>query len=246
MAATATARSTAPARHAPARRSAPPRRHAPARKAPRRHTPVGGFVPVAVGRTAGAVGGIADAGIFVWLTRGRLWIGLLGVLLVGIVGLNVMALSFSSSSSNAAGQADELKRLNSGLRSQIATTLSTEQVQGTATQLGLLVPEPGSIRYVSPSADDAARAAHRLRDGDFAVSPYVPPVETVATDATVTAPPVTDTAATDPAVATDTATTDAAVATDPATTDAAVPTNPAATGTEVTPTPTSAGAVGAP
>jgi hypothetical protein len=240
MAATVTARSTAPARRAPARR------HAPVRKAPRRHTPVGGFVPVAVGRTAGAVGGIADAGLFVWLTRGRLWIGLLGALLVGIVGLNVMALSFSSSSSNAAGQADELKRLNSGLRAQIATTLSTEQVQGTATQLGLLVPEPGSIRYVSPSPDDAARAAHRLRDGDFAVAPYVPPVATVATDPAATEAPLTDTAETDPAVTTDAATTDTGVTTDPAATETPLATDPATAGTEAIPTATSAGAVGAP
>jgi hypothetical protein len=231
MAATATARSAAAA----------PARRAPARRSPRRHTPVGGFVPVAVGRTAGAVGGIADSGIFVWLTRGRLWIGLLGTLLVGIVGLNVLALGFSASSSNAAGQAEDLSRENSALRAKIATTLSSEQVQNTATQLGLVSPEPGDISYLNPSPGDAARAANRLRDGDFAVAAYVPP-----------APPATDTtAATDTAATTDPAvTTDPAATTDPATTDPAATTTPPAT-TDTTAVPstdatTDTGSVGAP
>ena len=250
MAATATARSSAaPARRAPARRvstptrktasrSAPARRTTPApRRSPKRHTPVTGFVPVAVG----AVGGIADSGVFLWLTRSRLWIGLLGTLLVGIVALNVLALGFSASSSNAAGEAEELARQNSALRAEIATTLSSEQVQGTASALGLLVPEPGAIRYVEPSPDDAARAAKRLRDGEFAVSTYVAPTAVVET--TTTEPVVTDPAATtDPAVATDPAATETAAApvdatatetVPPATETAAVP--PSDTGSVVAP-----------
>lgn len=217
MAATAAAaRSAARTQAAPARRTAPARRRpAPTRRSPKRHTPVTGFVPVAVG----AVGGIADSGIFVWLTRGRLWIGLLGTLLVGIVGLNVLALGFSAASSNAAGEAEDLARQNSALRAKIATTLSSEQVQATAGTLGLVVPEPSAIRYVKPSPEDAALAAKRLRDGDFAVATYTPPVAdtTVVTDPAVT----TDPAATDPAATT---------ATDPAATDTtALATDPAAT-----------------
>lgn len=232
MAAQATARSTAPARRAPARRVATPRtaspRTAPSRRAaparsPKRHTPVTGFVPVAVG----AVGGIADSGVFVWLTRGRLWIGLLGTLLVGIVALNVLALGFSASSSNAAGEAEDLARQNSALRAQIATTLSSDQVQGTASELGLVVPEPGAIRYVSPSAGDAADAAKRLRDGDFAVATYVAPAATVVETTTDPAAVTTEEAVVTEEAATTapTATTEAPVApVDPAATEtAAVP-----------------------
>ncbi len=203
MAATATARSTAPARRAPARRT-PARTPRPRRAAPRRRsgrTPAAGFVPVAVGRTAGAVGGLADSGLVVRLTRSRLWIGLLGGLLVGIVALNVMALSFSASSSEAARQADELERQNSALRGEIATRLSNDEIQSTATKLGLFVPEPGSVRYVRPSPGDAAEAARRLRAGELGSAGYVAPVTTapvapVDTAALETAPvetvPVTD------------------------------------------------------
>src|SRR5215208_1366691 len=146
MAATVTARTTAPARRAPTRRA--PARRPPARRAPARRSPArSGFVPVAA--AAGAVGGIADSGLFVWLTRGRLWIGLLGTLLVGIVGLNVMALSFSASSSNAGQAADSLRRMNSAARANVAGKLSNAEIQAAAAKLGLAMPPAGSFRYLN-------------------------------------------------------------------------------------------------
>jgi hypothetical protein len=114
-----------------------------------------------------ALAGVADSGIVVRLTRGRLWIGVLATLLVGIVALNVGALQLSAGSSKAARQTDELKRQNSALRAELAGAVSSERMEQTASKLGLIVPEPGSIRYLTPSQDDAAVAAKRLRDADL-------------------------------------------------------------------------------
>ena len=139
-------------------------------------------MPVAA--AAGAVGGIADSGLFVWLARGRLWIGLLGALLVGIVGLNVMALSFSASSSTAGQSADALRRQNSTLRAQIAGKLSNSEIQAVAAQLGLVMPTAGSIRYLDASPADAKTAAERLANGELigtgGSAPVVAPTEYVA------------------------------------------------------------------
>ena len=187
MAATVTARTSAPARRAPARRSAPARPKpatrkpaartaAPAKRRRTGHTPITGFVPVAA--AAGAVGGIADSGLFVWLTRGRLWIGLLGGLLVGIVGLNVMALSFSASSSNAGQAADSIRRQNSALRAQIAGKLSNSEIQAVAADLGLMMPAAGSLEYLNASPGDPKRAAERLRSGELSFGAGAAPVET--------------------------------------------------------------------
>ena len=195
MAATATARSTAPAKRAPSR--SPATRPAPRRR--RQHTPSAGFVVPAALRTAGAVGGIADSGIVVRLTRGRLWIGILAALLVGIVALNVVALSFNASSSAAGRQGDALKRQNSALRAQIAELTASAEVQQTAGRLGLQMPNPGQIGYLRPTPDDALEAAKRLRAGELSATQYVAPVETVATETPV-APVAEETA-----VATETA-----------------------------------------
>jgi len=232
MAATATARSSAAARRVAAPRRAPrkpaPRRATAAAKRRRGNTPITGFVPVAA--AAGAVGGIADSGLFVWLTRGRLWIGLLGTLLVGIVGLNVFALSFSASSSNAGQAADSLRRANSALRAEIAGKLSNSEVQQVAAKLGLVMPSAGSIGYLTASPHDAKTAAQRLRDGELTVAEAAPvaPVETTAvTPVEPTVDPATTT--TDPAATTDPAVAPVDTTTDPAAAAPVATTAPPAT-----------------
>ncbi|MET0751228.1 MAG: hypothetical protein ABWZ43_09210 [Solirubrobacterales bacterium] len=196
MAATATARSSAAARRATAKRRASA---APARGRASQGQ-ITGFVPVAA--AAGAVGGLADSRIFVWLSRGRLWIGLLGALLVGIVGLNVMALSFSASSSDAGQAADALRRQNSAFRAQIAGQLSNSEIQAVAAELGLIMPGPGSFTYVESTPGDAARAAERLRNGEIVVG-----TGSLGVAETVVAPvvPVDPAATTTPAAETETA-----------------------------------------
>ena len=213
VAATGARRATAsrPALKPRPRAAQPRRKPAASRSATRRRsqvTPITGFVPLAVGRTAGAVGGIADSGLVVRMTRGRLWIGVLGALLVGIVALNVWALSLNASSSKVAAQTDGLKRANSALQARIAGQLSNEQVQAAAGKLGLLMPSTAGISYLSPRPGDAAVAARRLSDGDFtlgtAPAPVAPvpvapvvPEPTAEQPATVPAEP----AVTDPAAA---------------------------------------------
>lgn len=160
---------------APARARSTHARSAPRRTRAATPTP-GRLVPVAVGRTAVAVGGLADSGVVLRLTRGRLWIGALAALLVGIVALNVIALSLNASSSKTAGAADALRRENSALRAKLAEELSNARLQKAASVLGLIVPEPGSIGYLRPGEGDAATAARRLRSGKLVAAPaYVPP-----------------------------------------------------------------------
>jgi hypothetical protein len=167
---------------------------------------------------------------------------LLGALLVGIVGLNVFALSFSASSSNAGQAADELRRQNSALQTQIAGKLSNSEIQAVAAKLGLVMPAAGSFRYLDASGGDAKRAAERLRGGELTTATVAPlpaetaPVETAPVEtAPVETVPVEDVAVTEPAAATD-----------PAAADPASVAPPAASTPPVADAPTTAGAVGAP
>jgi hypothetical protein len=185
-----------------------------------------------------AVGGLADSGLMVRLTRGRLWIGFLGALLIGIVALNVLALSFSASSSRAGAAADELERQNSAARAQIARDLSNGEVQGAAGELGLSMPSAGSIGYLKSGPDDAAEAAKRLRSGDLTQGTASVATTTTATVPETTAAPVT----TDPAATTVPPATTATTPTD--TTVAPVTTTTPTATTD--PTAVSAGGVSAP
>jgi hypothetical protein len=178
------AAATAPAR-APARKKAPPRRKpplrvaapartAPARKPPARKTPVrkpvrkaprrrpgGQLIPIAVG-TATAVRHLPDSNLMVRMTRGRAWIGVLGVLLAGIVALNVLTLSLAAS----AGQIDQniqaLDQENPILRGRDARLSSPTRVRHDAAGLGLVTATTDQVVYIEASPRDVAVAAQRL------------------------------------------------------------------------------------
>ncbi len=237
-------RPAAPAR--PRRASAP--RSRPAARARVAPAPSRGvrLVPLAIGHTAAAVSNLADTGVLFRLTRGRLWIATLTTLLVGIVALNVMELSFGAAASNLGRQADVLKREDSTLRTRLAGTLSGARVQQVAGAHGLVQVDPGSIRYLNLSGDDAAIAARRLVQGDLT---YGSPALPVSADSSLIPPPPLATTTTTATTTTIAPTTTAATATPTTTAIPAATTTPVATATPTTNTPAttaSAGGVGAP
>lgn len=201
------------------------------------------LVPLAVGTTAGAVSGLAESGLVHRLTRGRMWIGVLTTLLVGIVALNVLALSVNASSSKATRQTDVLERQNSALRAQMASAgASSDRVQALAAKLGMIVPEPGAIGYLQAGPKDAAMAAKRLESGAITAGDPAAAASDTTTDATTTTTdPTATTAATTP-TATPTTTTPTVTETTPTTT---TPTTTTPTAITTTPAPTTDPASGA-
>ncbi len=145
---------------APARRRAPAR--TPQRSRPKTKRSAGAqLIPIATG-AAHAVRGLPDTSLMVRLTHGRAWIGLLGVLLAGIVALNVLTLSFAAT----AGQIDQniqaLDQENSILRSRDAQRSGSARVRHDAAALGLVVPTGDGVDAIHSSPGDVAIAAKRL------------------------------------------------------------------------------------
>jgi hypothetical protein len=151
MAAAVTARRVA----VPARKTAPARRSAPARR------PGGQLIPIAVG-TATAVRHLPDSSLMVRLTRGRAWIGVLGVLLAGIVAINVVTLSLAASAGQIDRNVAALESENSLLRSRDAKRSGVARVRHEAAALGLATATTDQIGYVRASAHDISIAAQRL------------------------------------------------------------------------------------
>ncbi len=165
----APSRTTAPKRKAPARKPARPKavaapaRRAPARKpAPRRAPAARPKLVVVAGRTAGAVRQLPDSSLVVRMTQGRLWIGVLGVLLVGIVALNVATLSFAASSGRIDEEITVLEKENSMLETRAAQHYSTARVRAEAAELGLAMPNTEEPRLIEAKRGAAATAAVRL------------------------------------------------------------------------------------
>jgi hypothetical protein len=159
MAAAATARkAAAPVRHKrPALAAAPARKPAP-RKAPTRR-PGGQLIPIAVG-TASAVRNLPDSSLMVRMTRGRAWIAVLGLLLVGIVALNVVTLSLAAGSGHVERNIQALDEENSLLRSRDAQRSGAGRIRHDAAALGLsaaAVDQAGSVRVDPQDVETAAR-----------------------------------------------------------------------------------------
>jgi hypothetical protein len=175
MAAAATARSAAapaqaPARKAPTRkrplRVAAPARKAPARKAPARRKaptrrPGGQLIPIAAG-AATAVRQLPDSSLMVRMTRGRVWIGVLGVLLAGIVAINVITLSLSAAAGGIDRNITALEEENGLLRGRDARLSGSARVRHDAAAIGLTASTTDQIGYVQASSKDVAIAAQRL------------------------------------------------------------------------------------
>jgi hypothetical protein len=145
---------TAPARRAPAR--------APQRGRPKTRRSGGQLIPIAVGRTAGAVRQLPDSGLVVRMTRGRAWIGVLGVLLVGIVALNVVTLSFAASSGKIAETITGLEQDSSVVAGRDAKLSGTEHVRNLAAQQGLAMSTSKDPKVIKFGPDTVATAVKRL------------------------------------------------------------------------------------
>jgi hypothetical protein len=145
----------APARRAPARKAAPARRRAPSRR------PGGQLIPIAVG-AATAARHLPDSSLMVRMTRGRAWIAVLGVLLVGIVAVNVLTLSFSAAAGHIDQNITALEEENPLLNSRVAQRDGAARVRSEAAGLGLAPASTDQIEAVTVGPHDVAVAAQRL------------------------------------------------------------------------------------
>ena len=105
---------------------------------------------------------LPDSGLVVRMTRGRAWIGVLGVLLVGIVGLNVFTLSLAATAGHVDQNIQALEKENSILRSRDAQRSGAGRVRHDATAIGLATPGVNEIAAIHATRGDVAVAAQRL------------------------------------------------------------------------------------
>jgi cell division protein FtsL len=186
---------TAAARRSPASRRATPARRAPAPRPPRSVSPraprrvsgpaVGRRVPAAQAgaplalRVARVAGALPDRPLVDRLVRGQGWIVVIGVLLIGLVAMQVSVLKLSAGIGHAVERSAALERRNGELRAQVSRLSASERVQARAAELGMVLPAAGSVVYLrSRPALDARRAQRALARG------FQPEATTVA----VTAP----------------------------------------------------------
>jgi cell division protein FtsL len=108
--------------------------------------------------------GLPDHRVVDRLLRGRAWICLIGVALMGIVAMQVSLLKLNSGISRAVETSSTLERQNSDMEADIARLAAGERIRAAAERRGMVTPAAGDVHYVRVrSRSDAARAARRMR-----------------------------------------------------------------------------------
>ena len=98
------------------------------------------------------------------LLRGRAWIWLIGVMLGGIVAMQVSLLKLNAGISQSVEQAATLERANAGLETEVARLSSGERIQQAAAGEGMVAPPAGDVGFVRARPEmDARLAAERMQ-----------------------------------------------------------------------------------
>jgi len=185
---------------------------------------------------------VGDARVLDRLVRGRAWIALMAIGLMGIVFMQVSLLKLNAGISRAVTAADTFDRQNSSLREDISKLDSGERIQGVAAKLGMVTPAAGDVHYLDGRGADAARAAAAIRPPDPVAPTSTATTTPVATTpVATTAAPATTTTTTAPAAQATTTTAPATTNTAPVATTTAPPTTTATPSTAGA-TPSTAGA----
>lgn len=144
----------APVRHS--RRTSGPARPAP-RAAPR--TADRGLAL----RAIGAYERVSDSALLDRLVRGRLWIGLLGFALIGIVAMQLMVLKLNTGIGATLAREAALQRANAQLGIEAATGTGEGRIEPLAAATGMTFAPSGSVHFLdSSAAADISRAVAAL------------------------------------------------------------------------------------
>ncbi len=145
-----------------------PRRVSGPATAPRpRRTPGPGARPTATPGPAHRLGARAlralqqlpDHPLLDRLIRGRVWIALLGIMLVGIVAMQVEVLKLGAGVGRNLDLATTLQTHNETLRTSVAELADDGRIEALAARQGMVMPAPSSIAFVDPASDATMQRA---------------------------------------------------------------------------------------
>jgi cell division protein FtsL len=100
------------------------------------------------------------------LIRGRTWVAVIAVALIGIVAMQVHMLGLNAGIGRAVEKATTLEQQNTTLRLEVSRLGSGDRIAAEAQQLGLVMPNAGEVRYTDVTPADATRAAKTMKPAD--------------------------------------------------------------------------------
>lgn len=101
------------------------------------------------------------------LIRGRVWIPLLGVMLAGIVAMQVEVLKLGASMGRSLQANSALSAQNATLRESVASLADDQRIEQLAASMGMVMPPPSAVGFLSPHGRGVeAKAAANIHQPD--------------------------------------------------------------------------------
>ncbi len=162
-------RRTARPSPAPRRVSGPATgRTAPAGARARRTRPNVRSTPSLGARAVAYVRAMPDHALLDRLIRGRAWIPVLGVMLAGIVAMQVEVLKLGATMGRAIERGTALQSRNEILRDSVASLEDEQRIVRLAAGFGMVMPSPGDVGFLSARTANVNRAAADIKVPDAA------------------------------------------------------------------------------
>jgi hypothetical protein len=99
------------------------------------------------------------------IVRGRTWIPLLGVLLVGIVAMQVEILKLGTGMGRWIERSSSLSTKNQALQANVAGLMDDQRIERLAAKMGMVMPDPTAVSFLS-AQPGAARAVANIHAPD--------------------------------------------------------------------------------
>ncbi len=153
----------APGRARPTRERTAPSR--PRTSRPRRGVGSAARVPRRL-RTTAYLRALPDHVLLDRIIRGRVWIPLLGVLLAGIVFMQVEVLKLNAGIGRSLERGSALQAQNELLRAGVSQLSDEQRIERIAAQLGMVMPAPEQLRFVKTGTGATQRALGSIHAPD--------------------------------------------------------------------------------
>jgi hypothetical protein len=141
-----------PAPRVPRRVSGPAVGRTRPARAPRTNTTFGA-------QALAVVRSLPDHSLLDRLVRGRAWIPVLGVLLAGIVAMQVEVLKLGTSVGRSIERSSTLLSQNELLQASVATLADDQRIERLAAGMGMVMPGPTAVAFLSAPSDGSAGKA---------------------------------------------------------------------------------------
>ena len=133
------------------------------RESDRRARPAGArHASALTGRAHAFLRNLPDHALVDRAVRGRAWIPILGVMLVGIVAMQVEMLKLGTSTGRAIERGTALQNRNELLRANVSALADDQRIERLAAGMGMVMPQPTVVGFLTARSANAARAASSI------------------------------------------------------------------------------------